>query len=1193
MVLISLRGDGPWRGRSTRQISDRGGRFQIQIRNGYVSGDGHEIRSFPGWTTLVDLTNANNPTYGFRRLTIDAVRPTTQYESPEYYPYGTSPVAASMQTLVSTAEELHLHCFEQIRGKLQIIGERGFRKAPLYSASRNTQTITGVVISGGVWILLLSSINGAYSSSDSGASLNGIAVGDIVYVENVMAAAGQSISQAHIDLTLNGRFHKVTAFFGFQGLILGTSPSPGEDLGATTVTGEVWRTRNNVSDIYPTPNPISPWEPSRYYRIDDPPALACWTVYEPLGFADPAGKKCVIADVANRQRDFADAQNAVPTEGPKLYGGGATMYRGWSRRQQKELPYRVNPEVAGDRIVLAAPGYLCLFQVPSMIPLEPESWPEQPSGWTEQYGRGIRWWGNDIYDKPRCLGVPKAILIDSTYKNPISPAGDTFTPFTYPYDFNTYYVTSGGFGAGTYKIAISFVDEATGEEGLASEPISVTILAGNTTGIALRYIHPGYLMPECLARRINVYMAPPGEDAMGLYVSFALRDYTATTGYDIDAAYGNLNDKTPSDNSTTIWRVLLLPVLSMTNLVPFIDFTRLAPQSGLQPRGAEAVRVIGGILFSVGHSGTHGNSREVLRSVASAYYSFISPVVNNSPDEFFIRGFRHLMVQSGTPTSPGAGDFTDGPFGVAGNYFPAAYQGIEVYSKNLYPIPVQRFIVDKVKNNATYNERTAGINANRDLLMAQRIRIEHNAFPLATPASTIFNYGKEVVLLLPRGQVQVGDPGRPGAVTATAIQFMDAKKDDDGVAVGQVGDSLVICSKHETYQLSWFRTPQGQVPKVLSTELGCIAANSMVTFDGGVAWISARGPVAVGDGVQWIGEQLEHDFVGEQRKYAYDTKGMMRHAWGAHDEARGLIYWGFVTLDATHQITYKGVTATYENFGAYTYGDEAKSRFPCNEILIWSYRANAYSIWTPPSGLEVLWMRPLRLSDGSIRMCFLAADKRIYALDDTYSDTNTIGFVTAASATGSSSTALVVDDTFGIDGNGGATSRDDGTLLRTGMTVVCLRDEKVVWTTTVSALAVSTRTITLTDEQDWSIGDRIEVGVRPAMTIQMSYVGDAPDNLPIKNLHVRYALHGEGAAHVEANVTTADRVAASPYEVGFTESPRYQPLAAISTSNAFDRIGQRRILEEGFAIGAESSLSMTFLGRPGVRLSDVLLETSQ
>ena len=111
--------------------------------------------------------------------------------------------------------------------------------------------------------------------------------------------------------------------------------------------------------------------------------------------------------------------------------------------------------------------------------------------------------------------------------------------------------------------------------------------------------------------------------------------------------------------------------------------------------------------------------------------------------------------------------------------------------------------------------------------------------------------------------------------------------------------------------------------------------------------------------------------------------------------------------------------------------------------------------------------------------------------------------------------------------------------------------------------------------------------------LQMSFVGDAPDNLPIKAAQVRYTLHGSGAAHVDASVTTTDLTSDAPITSGFTETPRYQPLAAISTSNPFDRIGQRRILEEGFAIGTESSLSLTFLGRPGVRVSDVLLETSE
>jgi hypothetical protein len=171
----------------------------------------------------------------------------------------------------------------------------------------------------------------------------------------------------------------------------------------------------------------------------------------------------------------------------------------------------------------------------------------------------------------------------------------------------------------------------------------------------------------------------------------------------------------------------------------------------------------------------------------------------------------------------------------------------------------------------------------------------------------------------------------------------------------------------------------------MSNEFGCVAANSMVEFDGGLAWLSERGPVALGAGLQHVGADITEDFAGQSGRYARDSQGMMRHSWSVHDAARGLVMWGLLRSDADHTIEYEGETIALSDAT-----DEQLSRFPCDEVLIWSYRANAFSHWKPPAGLEVLWMRPLRDSKGVVRTCFLAADNRIYAFDDAWSDTNAV-----------------------------------------------------------------------------------------------------------------------------------------------------------------------------------------------------------
>ena len=451
--------------------------------------------------------------------------------------------------------------------------------------------------------------------------------------------------------------------------------------------------------------------------------------------------------------------------------------------------------------------------------------------------------------------------------------------------------------------------------------------------------------------------------------------------------------------------------------------------------------------------------------------------------------------------------------------------------------------------------------------------------------------GHEAYMILPRGQIQVGDPGRPGTVDATAIQFLDSKKDDDGVAIGQLGGAAVICSKQETHLMQWGRTPRGTVPTVVSTEHGCCATNSMVNFDGGLAWMDSRGPMAMGgSGLEWVGNQIQEDFQGADARYAYDSKGMMRHCWGAHDKARGLVFWGLVTTDSTHELSYKGVSATFAN-----HSDEARSRFPCNEVLVWSYRANAFTTWHPPAGLEVLWMRELTLDDGSTRMCFLAADGRIYAFDEEWSDTNGQALYLASSGKGSG-TSFTTTTTFGMDtdGGGGAAARANGTLLRDGMRVVQLdSDGNYLDETTVASADPSTLTVTFAKSMTWAGSDIFEFGHRPELTIETTYVGNTGDVTQVNSLHVRYHLLGGGKAFCNATSTTHSIQSLTPTEVGMSDANNVEwreLVAGGSGQSNFEKIGMRRILENGKPEGSELNFKLRVFGKAGVSIADIMAE---
>jgi hypothetical protein len=1197
--LISLRGDGPWRGRSTRCLSDRGGRYQKRIVNGYVSGDGNEIRSF-GWRTLLDLTAVNNADNGFRRYVFDAAYPVMTSESPYIYEFlGTTSPDARL-TLKCRADEVHIHAFEQVHDVVTLIGEAMHREIPIYTTARVKITVTGVSLTAGLdWRIEMSGdASTGRSDGDNGTGMHGLTNGDIVYIDEIEITDTSSpeITQAMADAYLSGRFHPVKSRSG--GFIILKTSMPGAIAsgGVTTATGEIHRTRGNASDVYSTPNPPSPWEPSIYHRIDDPMCLTTWTVREALSLSDPASRKCMPAWVANRQRDFGDAGSAGFSplwDGVRMPGTSPDVYRGWSRRRQRPLPYRVNPEVAGDRIVIAAPSYLCCFQIPAMLPIEPEDWPSPPASWSPAGGSGMLWFANDLYDKPRCLGVPKGMVIDSLAKNPISP-GSGGTPGTVPYDFQTYSspTTAAAWSGGAYRIAISYVDDVTGEEGLASDPIDVTITNG--LGIQLYVMHPGYMMPECLCRRINVYVAPPGTEAMGFYTSLPLRHgQPGSTGNAFSAKYGVTTQVSASPDAANLWHNVWLPFLG-SPLTNAIDFSRLAPQSGQMPRGAETAKFIGGILLTVGHSGTHGNVGEVLRSTMSADFSRNTLAFGClSPDEVQVRAFKSDLVEQSTPAS--STPAMDGGFMVAGNLFPSAYEGLPIFTRDLLTAPHNRFQIDVLKNFRTVNDFSGGFGSPgaRDLSMTQRLRTVHDIRD-RTNAPDVLRKQKEVFVLLPRGQIQVGDPGRTGAVSSTNIQFMDGRRDDDGIAIGDSNGTAVICSKKETYALAWHRTPQGNVPKLVTPEHGCIATNSMVQFDGGCAWIGARGPVAMtGNGFAWVGEQIEDDFHDDELRYRTDSKGLSRCTWGAHDGSRGLVMWGLITSTATHQMEYKGVSATYANSS-----DEARSRFPCDEVLIWSYRANAFSTWRPPSGLEVLWMRELKLGDGSKRMCFLAADKRIYALGDEWSDTNEAAFVAGALNSGEDSVDLVIAQDFGTDtvgGNGGG-SRGDSTLLRVGMSVVQYdADHNVIHETTVAALDVDDQSVTLTDAATWAVGDVFEIGLRPKLVFETTYIGENTDGMNVQAIHLRYGTIGPGKAHADVTAKITNLNDTAPTDAGMVEhdtaAVHYQQLVVGElNSTEFDRIGQRRTFEQGRPDGAEVSFTVSVLGSAGVRITDVLVQ---
>tara|TARA_R110002126_G_scaffold291760_1_gene457029 strand:- start:16968 stop:20699 length:3732 start_codon:yes stop_codon:yes gene_type:complete len=1237
--LVSLKGNkATWSGVSRLTTSDRGRRRFTTLDNCYVSQDGEELRAFPGYATFLDLTDANN-TEGFGRYVPDVVRPVLEYSSPnEPYRYTNIYSTPTSQSLECRAKITHPFAFEQIGNEIVILGESRFREAPFFDSTRARILVTAVTLTGSNFILTMSAAMAGNSSYDDGAGLNGLYAEPVVYVDYITLSGGTEADQDLVNNQLAGRFHEVDIAAAGTSLQLKTTISGAFSTTPIAADGEVHATRSNRNASYPTSGPATntPYAGTYDDRPDDPDALTSWRVTDAVDLGDSTKSgvyPCYPAWVANRQRDQGDgvdgASTFFPTEG--LYTVGAANVRGVSRREQRRLPFRPNVETALDRIILAVPQYGCMFQVPMRVPTDPSNW---KAGGTSD--AGIVYPNNSIYDKPRALGIPKPRLIESTSATPgqISP-NDIGTSGQYDSSISARAGSPQyGLDAGTYTVAIAFEDAGTGDEGLASEPIEVTIPANSYSNYAytlrLNYIHPGYHFPECLAFKINVYIAPPNTTALAFYGQFELADNPVDAtpqGKDpyagISSVYG-LGVTLPADPSALV-RSFDLPLLDEGgDLSGSLDATRLAPQSATMPRGANACKFVRGVLFSGGSMGNAGPNDQLWQAKATARWDPGNPLYKE--DEFDIRA--HSLDDANAP-STGAqdGNTEDVTLGIAGRCFPDAYQGIDVISTEMFPGGDSIKKTDRVLNrkvNSLYGLEAPSSAGNFYFHHSDRIRLQRDAFDrsrVAGAAPTTYSGinlpEKSIYYVMPRGQMQIGDPGAPHRSSRAFIKIIDPSKGDDLQAFGHLNGSVIACTRKETYTYSWYRNPAGEEPNLLSNEYGCIASNSMVEFDGGLAWLSERGPVALGQGIQHVGADVAEDFYSQNNRYMTDSRGMMRHSWGVHDSQRGIVMWGLLRRDSSSAprsltISYEGSDYTTSSAGL---SDKILSRFPCDEVLIWSYRANAFSHWRPPAGLEVYWMRPLRDADGRVRMCFLAADNRIYALDDAWSDRNAVsnGGLGADSVLGATApiagdavTAMYITATS-VHQDGDTSDplgRNFSLLLAPGMVVEFLDSKNnVTAVTSIQSVTSSNQTLSsavieLAAAQTWVKGTTLRIGVRQTMKIVSTFIGqETMDTMDVEKIQMRYSTEGAGFANARVKAFCNEFGSLDGEQaksIDFTTNGLWEPLGAPKANTSIPAeitaLGRRINFGRGRISAPEIAVQVEISGETQVRIQDLSLE---
>lgn len=252
---------------------------------------------------------------------------------------------------------------------------------------------------------------------------------------------------------------------------------------------------------------------------------------------------------------------------------------------------------------------------------------------------------------------------------------------------------------------------------------------------------------------------------------------------------------------------------------------------------------------------------------------------------------------------------------------------------------------------------------------------------------------------------------------------------------------------------------------------------------------------------------------------------------------------------------------------------------------------------------QIVGRHPVADNTSTLLVAFLAADGRIYALDDLWSDCNSTALTCFPSEKAVSSTSLTTAlTTWKTDGvaNGGPTARSTsradvvgGFLVRPGHIVQGIEEDVVVWQTTVESADQATQTLVLAEAQSWTTATTIKIGVRPAMTIETTYIGaEITEAVNATSVQMRYELHGQagGTAFADVDVLKTDYDQdESPREVSMTDGKTLS-IGSIPSTSSGTRHGRRKKFNRGEATGPEMAVQITISGDPQIRISDLSLE---
>lgn len=1201
---LGMRDGGPFRGMTVRALAEYGTRQFSLLQNCYVSSDAQELRLMPGFKCVFDPMTSYGT--GYHVTHVDAQRPVTNGGTP--YAADATPTEA----LYVRSDPLHFHAFEFIRGRLAVLGESGFRKEPILwdtgvfvkVSSITAGTTTTVTLdhaplthTGGnpCFNRLFTPVVGSNPSTPYPQNM-----GDVVYIDGLD-------EDDDLGALLNGRFHKIIAISGADVTIDTDTTS----VGVGSLTGQ----QGNFYKVRIGPAYARVLDYPRTYfgdanslpdadgasATDDPPALTCWwTTESPNPDAASPISTCNPSYVFNRQRDFGDGIGN-PWEGGADVGTNGGRYLPFSRRRQKPLPYRINPHIAGGRIILAAPGYGCTFQVPFLVATDA----------TGEDGYAIG--PNDLFDKPRALGVPKAtMLVDRDTSQLTSKHVRESTGTTTELSFGG---TASASRAGVYKFRVCYRDDATGEIGLPSEEVSIATDAVTYTDaqIHLYIYHPGYLLAESGALSILVFRTE--RNGSDYYFDSIVRDsgsgpaFNGTVGsthYSLKYGIGEANDDIHIN-------VIDWSPYYKTDAQLRASATIDMPSIEQMPRGCEDAQTVRGYTVFGGDLGETGEHGEMRRGRATGTYDGPITKFHNVHNQITFKNTQGAIASgifggafSGTTAAeltPTASNDRGTSFGCAQECMPPAYAGFTLVARGLWPFPKKIGTVAKLLNNRVdlYEGDSIGdglqtTNNNEPRSNYVRYEVTETSVDSAVNGWTATN--KDTHLIVPSGTYQISEQGRPGVTPATNTGVLDTERNDSIVAVGSYGGQAVLATKQMCYGISWGLSPIGPtgiVPPSWSAPWGCIAANTMVEFDGGLAWISNRGPVAyMGGAVSHVGADLESYFQGKEARYKKDSRGMMRHAFAVHDKQRQLVLFGlFSNRTDSVVVDYRGTEVDWD-----AASDEARSRFPCDEILVWSYRTNSWSVWIPKAGMEWQWASARDAQEGDGEVYFMDRQGRIYLLDDLYAEHNRDAIKRTVTSTGTSGAISFSGAAIGqaLSDRGSSDSYVEAgmDLLVTSSTGVF---KFVAPVSSFTSSSVTPGAATL-GTRSWASGDIVYIGVKQA-TVRTTWLSPKASTEPstVAQVSLRYYQRdryqqGAGvaqpcyaAAGAKANkrVTNVDSGAATFCDVDYGRAEKLSD--GLST-----QIVRDQGLALGRATGQNKQVEMTIVGGGSVALCDLYMD---